>query len=550
MDYNRLAELLFPHINTTPEEMEARYPKRELPEGAKVTRMGPSPTGFMHLGNLYGALVDERLAHQSKGVFYLRIEDTDRKREVEGGVQMIIDAFKSFGLPFDEGATTDGETGIYGPYRQSQRAEIYQTFVKSLVQRGMAYPCFCTEEELSAAHEQQEKNKENFGYYGKYAVWRDRPMEDIEAELAKGTPYVVRFRSEGSIEHKIRHEDLVKGKMEVTENDQDVVILKSDGIPTYHFAHVVDDHLMGTTVVVRGEEWLATLPVHLQLFRAMGWKAPKYAHTAQLMKIDPETGGKRKLSKRKDPELALTFYAQEGYPVPAVLEYLMTLLNSNFEEWRRTNPDLPMNDFQFTTKKMSGSGALFDIEKLRDVSKNVISRMTAEQVYDFVAEWSAVNDKEFNALLTRDPAFSKAYLAIGRGGKKPRKDITVWSGAKEYLSFFFDELFKPDLTYPEHVTAADAKKLLTDYQTMYDPADDGGTWFERVKTLAESVGYATNMKEYKKDPAAWPGNVADASMVLRVAVTGRQNSPDLCEVMKLLGPARSIERLRLAAEKL
>lgn len=362
MDYNRLAELLFPHINTTPEEIEARYPKRSLPEGAKVTRMGPSPTGFMHLGNLYGALVDERLAHQSGGVFYLRIEDTDKKREVEGGVQTIIEAFSSFGLPFDEGATLDGDNGAYGPYRQSQRAEIYQTFVKSLVQRGMAYPCFCTEEELAAAHAQQEANKENFGYYGKYAVWRDRPMEDIEAELQKGTPYVVRFRSEGSIENKIRHEDLVKGKMEVTENDQDVVILKSDGIPTYHFAHVVDDHLMGTTVVVRGEEWLATLPVHLQLFRAMGWKAPKYAHTAQLMKIDPETGGKRKLSKRKDPELALTFYAQEGYPVPAVLEYLMTLLNSNFEEWRRANQDAPMNDFPFSTKKMSGSGALFDIE--------------------------------------------------------------------------------------------------------------------------------------------------------------------------------------------
>ena len=383
--------------------MEARYPrKRELP-GCKVTRMGPSPTGFMHLGNLYGALVDERLTHQSRSVFYLRIEDTDRrKREVEGGVQMIIDAFKSFGLPFDEVQRLTARPSAVS-YRQSQRAEIYQTFIKSLVQRGMAYPLLLHRGELSAAHEQQEKNKENFGYYGKYAVWRDRPMEDIEAELAKGTPYVVRFRSEGSIEHKIRHEDLVKGKMEVTENDQDVVILKSDGIPTYHFAHVVDDHLMGTTVVVRGEEWLATLPVHLQLFRAMGWKAPKYAHTAQLMKIDPETGGKRKLSKRKDPELALTFYAQEGYPVPAVLEYLMTLLNSNFEEWRRANPALPMNDFQFTTKKMSGSGALFDIEKLRDVSKNVISRMTAEQVYDFVAEWSAVNDKEFHALLTRDP---------------------------------------------------------------------------------------------------------------------------------------------------
>ena len=404
MDYNRLAELLFPQINTTPEEIEARYPKRSLPEGAKVTRMGPSPTGFMHLGNLYGALVDERLAHQSGGVFYLRIEDTDKKREVEGGVQTIIEAFSSFGLPFDEGATLDGDNGAYGPYRQSQRAEIYQTFVKSLVQRGMAYPCFCTEEELAAAHAEQEKNKENFGYYGKYAVWRDRPMEDIEAELQKGTPYVVRFRSEGSIENKIRHEDLVKGKMEVTENDQDVVILKSDGIPTYHFAHVVDDHLMGTTVVVRGEEWLATLPVHLQLFRAMGWKPPKYAHTAQLMKIDPETGGKRKLSKRKDPELALTFYAQEGYPVPAVLEYLMTLLNSNFEEWRRANPTLPMNDFPFTTKKMSGSGALFDIEKLRDVSKNVISRMDADTVYQFIADWSAENDPAFHALITRDPA--------------------------------------------------------------------------------------------------------------------------------------------------
>ena len=382
MDYNLLAEKLFPHITKTPEDILAQYPARQLPEGAKVTRMGPSPTGFMHLGNLYGALVDERLAHQSGGVFYLRIEDTDKKREVEGGVQTIIDAFTSFGLPFDEGATMGEDRGAYGPYRQSQRAEIYQTFVKSLVQRGMAYPCFATEEELAAMREKQEAAKENFGYYGKYAVWRDRPMEDIEAELAKGTPYVVRFRSEGSIEHKVRHEDLVKGKMEVTENDQDVVILKSDGIPTYHFAHVVDDHLMGTTVVVRGEEWLATLPVHLQLFRAMGWKAPKYAHTAQLMKIDEETGSKRKLSKRKDPELALTFYNQQGYPAPSVLEYLMTLLNSNFEEWRRANPDKPMNDFPFSTKKMSGSGALFDIDKLKDVSKNVISRMSAEEVYD------------------------------------------------------------------------------------------------------------------------------------------------------------------------
>ena len=550
MDYNRLAELLFPHINTTPEEMEARYPKRELPEGAKVTRMGPSPTGFMHLGNLYGALVDERLAHQSKGVFYLRIEDTDRKREVEGGVQMIIDAFKSFGLPFDEGATTDGETGIYGPYRQSQRAEIYQTFVKSLVQRGMAYPCFCTEEELSAAHEQQEKNKENFGYYGKYAVWRDRPMEDIEAELAKGTPYVVRFRSEGSIEHKIRHEDLGKGQdgshrersgrgYPQVRRHPDLPLCArcgrpSDGHDRRCPRRGVAGNAAGTPAAVPRD----------------GLEGAEIRHTAQLMKIDPETGGKRKLSKRKDPELALTFYAQEGYPVPAVLEYLMTLLNSNFEEWRRANPDLPMNDFQFTTKKMSGSGALFDIEKLRDVSKNVISRMTAEQVYDYVAEWSAVNDKEFNALLTRDPAFSKAYLAIGRGGKKPRKDLALWSDAKGYMDFMFDELFQPDYTMPERVSAEDAKAILSDFAGMFDENDTPDGFFDKMKQIASAHGYAADTKAYKADPSAYKGAVGDVSMVVRVAVAGRQNAPDLQTVMGILGKEKVLERLSKCADAL
>lgn len=550
MDYQRLAELLFPHIHLTPEEIEARYPKRDLPEGAKVTRMGPSPTGFMHLGNLYGALVDERLAHQSGGVFYLRIEDTDKKREVEGGVETILTAFQSFGLRFDEGATLTGDNGAYGPYRQSQRAEIYQTFVKSLVQRGMAYPCFCTEEELAAAHEQQAQNKENFGYYGPYAVWRDRPLEEIEAALAEGRPYVVRFRSEGSIENKVRHEDLVKGKMEVTENDQDIVILKSDGIPTYHFAHVVDDHLMGTTVVVRGEEWLATLPVHLQLFRAMGWKAPKYAHTAQLMKLDPETGGKRKLSKRKDPELALDFYYAEGYPVPAVLEYLMTLLNSNFEDWRRANPDAPMDDFPFSTKKMSGSGALFDIEKLRDVSKNVISRMTADAVYDAAAQWSAQNDPAFHALLTRDPAASKAYLAIGRGGKKPRKDLALWSDVKPYMDFLFDELFQPDYTMPERVSAADAKDILAAFAEMFDEHDTPDGFFEKMKALAERFGFAADTKEYKAHPEQYKGPVGDVSMVVRVAVAGRQNAPDLQSVMAVMGREKVLERLQKCAAAL
>lgn len=544
MDHNILAERLFPHITETPEQVESRYPQRELPEGAKVTRMGPSPTGFMHLGNLFGALVDERLAHQSGGVFYLRIEDTDKKREVEGGVQTILSAFSSFGLPFDEGATLTGDNGAYGPYRQSQRAEIYQTFVKSLVQRGLAYPCFCTEDELAAAHARQEQNKENFGYYGSYAVWRDRPMEDIEAALAQGLPYVIRFRSEGSIENKVRHEDLVKGKMELTENDQDIVILKSDGIPTYHFAHVVDDHLMGTTVVVRGEEWLATLPVHLQLFRAMGWKAPRYAHTAQLMKIDPETGGKRKLSKRKDPELALDFYYAEGYPVPAVLEYLMTLLNSNFEEWRRANPDLPMNDFPFTTKKMSGSGALFDIEKLRDVSKNVISRMSAETVYDYVADWSRDHDAAFHALFTQEPEKSKAYLAIGRGGKKPRKDLALWSDVKPYMDFLFDELFQPDYTMPERVSAEDAKAILAAYAAEFDGSDTPDAFFEKMKKLADRFGFASDTKAYKENPDQFKGPVGDVSMVIRVAVAGRQNAPDLQSVMGIMGREAVLKRLK------
>lgn len=544
MDYSILADRLFGHITRTPEEVEASYPPRRLPEGAKVTRMGPSPTGFMHLGNLYGALVDERLAHQSGGVFFLRIEDTDHKREVAGGVETIINAFSAFDLPFDEGATLTGEKGDYGPYYQSHRAEIYQTFVKSLVARGMAYPCFCSEEELAAAHEKQEANKENFGYYGPYAVWRDRPMEDIEAALAAGLPYVVRFRSTGSIENKLRHEDLIKGKMELTENDQDIVILKSDGIPTYHFAHVVDDHLMGTTVVVRGEEWLATLPVHLQLFHAMGWKPPRYAHTAQLMKLDAETGGKRKLSKRKDPELALTFYAKEGYPAPCVLEYLMTLLNSNFEEWRRANPERPMNDFPFSTKKMSASGALFDINKLRDVSKDVISRMPAAAVYDAVEKWGAENDPAFHALFTREPDKTRAFLAIGRGGKKPRKDLAVWTDVKPYMDFLFDELFTPDYTLPERVSVEDARAILTDFAAVFDEADTPEAFFEKVKTIATAHGYAAETKAYKQAPDQYKGAAGDVSMVIRIAIAGRQNAPDLQSVMQVMGRQQTLARLQ------
>ena len=549
MDTIRLAQLLFPDVTETPEQVEARYPARQLPEGAKVTRMAPSPTGFMHLGNLFGAVVDERLAHQSGGIFYLRIEDTDKKREVEGGVQLILDTFQKFGLPFDEGATLDGDNGNYGPYRQSQRAEIYHVFVKQLVERGYAYPCFCTEEELAEMRAEQEKNKENFGYYGKYAKYRDCPLEEIERRIAAGESYVVRFRSPGSIENKIKHTDLVKGTLELTENDQDIVLLKSDGIPTYHFAHIVDDHLMGTTHVVRGEEWLATLPVHLQLFDVMGWKRPKYVHTAQLMKMDG--GSKRKLSKRKDPELALSYYYEMGIPVPAVIEYIMTLLNSNFEEWRRANPDKSINDFPFSPKKMSVSGSLFDMEKLSDVCKQVISRMSAEEVYGYVSDWASQYDPEFAALFTRDPEMTKKFLSIGRGGKKPRKDIEIWSTVKQYMDFMFDELFRPDYSgMPERVSTEDAKAILTEYADIFDPADEMTVWFDKVKELASQHGYAPETKLYKKNPDDYKGPVGDISMVLRVAVCGRTNAPDLYSVMQLLGADKVRERLARCAQAL
>ncbi len=489
MDYNRLAELLFPEVTETPEEVEARYPERDLPEGAKVTRMGPSPTGFMHLGNLYGALVDERLAHQSGGVFFLRIEDTDKKREVEGGVELILETFKNFGLPFDEGVTENGDKGNYGPYRQSQRAAIYHVFAKELVQRGYAYPCFCTEEELAEMHAQQEANKENFGYYGKYAKYRDCPLEEIERRIAAGESYVV-----------------------------------------------------------RGEEWLATLPVHLQLFDVLGWKRPKYVHTAQLMKMDG--GSKRKLSKRKDPELALSYYYQQGIPVPSVMEYLMTLLNSNFEEWRRANQTAPLDDFPFSTKKMSVSGSLFDMDKLHDVSKNVISRMSAEDVYDSVAKWSADNDPEFHALFVRDPEMTKKFLAIGRGGKKPRKDLALWSETKAYMDFMFDELFQPDYSGMPERAKADAKAILTEYQDIYDAQDEMTVWFDKVKALAERHGFAPETKLYKKNPEQYKGPVGDISMVLRVAICGRTNAPDLYSVMQLMPVDKIQARLAAACEAL
>ena len=547
MDYQALAALLFPDVAETPESLEEKYPPRQLPEGAVVTRMAPSPTGFVHLGNLVQGLTAERMAHQSGGVLFLRVEDTDAKREVPGAVEVLINTLKHYGIHFDEGATMDGDNGAYGPYRQRQRADIYHVYAKKLVSEGMAYPCFCTKEQLAAMREQQEANKETTGYYGKYAMWRDRSLEDIQAQLDAGMPWVLRFRSTGSIENQFKFDDLVKGKLTITENDIDHVLLKSDGIPTYHFAHAVDDHLMRTTHVVRGDEWLPTLPFHIQLFKALGFKLPKYVHIGPLMKMDGTS--KRKLSKRKDPELALTYYKAEGFPVEAVYEYIMTLLNSNFEDWRRANPDAPADTFKFSPKKLNPAGSLFDYAKLTDVSKNVISRMDAEKVYTLLNEWAQEFDPDFGAKLTADPEYAKKILAIGRGGKKPRKDLAVWKDAKPYMGFFYDEY----LQQPEFDARFD-KTVIVDvlnrFLNSYNPADDSGTWFDKVKGITTDIGFTTDMKAYKANPDAFAGTVTDVSTMIRLAVTGQVNSPDLYTVMQILGQERTLQRIRNAIASL
>ena len=547
MDYQALAELLFPQVTETPEEVQARFPKRVLPEGAVVTRMAPSPTGFVHLGNLVQGMISERMAHQSGGVLFLRVEDTDAKREVPGAVEVLINSLKHYNINFDEGATIEGDNGLYGPYRQRQRAAIYHVFAKKLVSEGKAYPCFCTEDELAAMRQTQEANKENFGYYGKYAIWRDRSLEDIRAQLDAGNPWVLRFRSEGSIENQFKFDDLVKGKLTITENDIDNVLLKSDGIPTYHFAHAVDDELMRTTHVVRGDEWLPSLPFHIQLFKALGFKLPKYVHIGPLMKMDGNS--KRKLSKRKDPELALTFYKGEGFPVQAMREYLMTVLNSNFEDWRRANPDAPIDSFKFSPKKLNPAGSLFDYAKLVDVSKNVISRFDADTAYALLTEWAQEFDPDFGAKLAADPEYATRILSIGRGGKKPRKDLATWKDAKDYMGFFYDE-YLTEPVFDEKFDRETVGDALNRFLKKFDIADDSNTWFAKVKAITEEMGFTTDMKAYKANPDAFPGTVADISTFIRQATTGKTNSPDLYTVMQILGYDRTVARIKAVIEKL
>ncbi len=534
MDNNKLAELLFPHIDKTPEYYETLYPKRNLPEGAKVTRIGPSPTGFVHLGNLYNAIIGERLAHQSGGVFYLRVEDTDAKREVEGAVELILSSMNYFGIHFDEGVTeNDGQKGDYGPYRQRLRKDIYQCFAKELVKRGLAYPCFCSEEKLAAMREEQISKKLNFGYYGEWAVCRNLSLDDIEAKIANGEKYVLRFRSGGDISNTVEVFDGIRGVLKLQENYQDFVLLKSDGIPTYHFAHVIDDHLMRTTHVARGEEWLSTLPIHAQLFDTFGWERPVYCHTPVLMKMDGET--KRKLSKRKDPELGLGYYRAEGYLTEAVWEYLMTVLNSNFEEWRAEHPDSSIDDFEFTLEKMSNSGALFDIMKFDDISRELIFKMSPEDIYEKMSDWLKEYDPEFYGLFTRDKELTCKAINVGRDAARPRKDLTNWKQARQFLSIYYDESLKQEAPFPENVSDADRAEIIDRYLSGYDHADDNSAWFNKIREITADMGYAVKPKDFKKNPDMYKGSITDVSNVIRVAITGRTNSPDLWEICHIIG---------------
>lgn len=533
MDYNALAELLFPESTLTREDIEARYPERDLPEGAFVTRIGPSPTGFVHLGNLYNAVIAERIAHQSGGVFYLRIEDTDSKREVEGAVETLINAMAYFGVTFDEGATADGDNGKYGPYRQRQRKEIYHVFAKELVQRGLAYPCFLTAEEIDAIREQQTANKENPGIYGKYAEKsRSLTLEQIGENIKAGKEWVLRFKGTETDEH-ITVEDAIRGKLEMPRNSMDFVLLKSDGIPTYHFAHVIDDHFMRSTHVIRGEEWISSLPMHVELFNTLGWKQPIYCHTATLMKL--ENGSKRKLSKRKDPELALTYYQQEGICPEAVWEFLLTLLNSNFEEWRIANPETDFHDFPYTIEKMSISGALVDMDKLRDISKNVICRMSAQQVFDGWKDWCEEYNAEYADLIKKYPERTLAAINVGRGGTKPRKDIETWKQACDFMSFYYDETFKVSDPMPEECDDETRKLFFAKYLESYDHADDSSEWFAKVKVITEELGFAVKPKDYKKNPDQFKGSIVHITNMLRIALTGHANAPDIWEVSHVLG---------------
>ncbi|MCI7265347.1 MAG: glutamate--tRNA ligase [Eubacterium coprostanoligenes] len=543
-DFKELAQLLFPNITKAPQDMEDMYPPRALKEGARVTRFAPSPTGFLHFGNLFTCMVSYKTAKTTDGVFYVRVEDTDQKRKVEGAIDVMLKGLSVYGINADEGVVGDEkEIGDYGPYYQSARVEIYQTYAKALVEQGLAYPCFCSADELDEIRTAQE-NESIKGYWGRWAKCRDLSFEQIKANIDSGMSWTLRLKSPGDLEKKCYFDDMIKGKIEMPENVQDVVLLKSDGIPTYHFAHAVDDHLMRTTHVVRGDEWISSVPIHLQLFKVLGFKPPKYAHVSPIMK--EENGGKRKLSKRKDPEAAVTYYAEEGYPQESVNEYMMTLANSNFEDWRRMNKTEPIEKFPFNLKKMSVSGALFDIVKLTDVSKNVISVMPAEKVFELAYAWAKEYQPQLAELFAQDEAKATAILNIDREGKKPRKDIAKWSDVLDYVSYMYDETFVPNYELNGNATPSLAVKVIEEYLKVVNLDDDKDAWFGRMKEVCPLVGCTPNVKEYKAEPEKFEGHVGDVSTIIRVALTGRTNTPDLFAITALLGEDTVKARLNSA----
>ncbi len=540
-DCKKIADLIFTDVDKSTEYYEELYPARELPEGARVTRFAPSPTGYLHFGGLYAGFASKLTAQTTDGVFMLRIEDTDKKREVEDGVTGIVAGLNAFGVTADEGVSGfNTESGKYGPYTQSHRRAIYRAFAKKLMEEGKAYPCFCTPEDLDEIRAKQE-SEDIKGYYGSYAKCRDLTDDEIIEKINSGAQYTVRLRSAGDISRKIKFDDMIKGKIEMSENVNDVVILKADGIPTYHFAHAVDDHLMHTTHVVRGDEWIASVPLHIELFRTLGFKPVKYAHIAPIMK--EENGGKRKLSKRKDPEANVSFYIEKGYPEASVKEYMLTILNSNFEEWRRANKNEDISKFPFNLKKMSVSGALFDMVKFNDVSKNVISVMTANEVYELVVAWAKdYNEKLYN-LFTANEEKAKAILNIDRENPKPRKDIACWEEVEKYVSFLYNELYNAEAALPEHINKSDAVEILEKYKEIYSANDSKDDWFNKIKELCTMCGFTPNVKEYNQNPDAFKGHVGDVSTVIRVAITSRTNTPDLYYIMQILGTDEVMARI-------
>lgn len=551
MNYKDLADLIFPNAKEI-SYYEEKYPERNLKEGAEVSRFAPSPTGFVHIGGLYQALVAKEVTKKTDGVFFLRVEDTDQKREVENGVTGIVNSLKDFDILPDEGMISETEEiGDYGPYKQSLRKEIYEAYAKYLIEQGKAYPCFCSTEEVEEIRKKQEAAKIRPGYYGIWAKCRNITVEDAINKIKNGEKYIIRFKSPGREDRKIKHHDIIKGNVDFPENDQDIVIIKADGLPTYHFAHAVDDHLMRTTMVIRSDEWLSSVPLHLQLFQELGFKAPKFAHISPIMKND--NGNKRKLSKRKDPEAAVEYYKQEGIPVVAVKEYLLNIANSTFENWRRANPDKSMDEFDFNLNKMSVSGALFDMVKLLDIGKTVISKMSAEEVYENALTWANKFDEELKEML-KDKDFSLKIFGIERGNKKPRKDIAKWSDIKNSIIYMYDDKFlNSDVSYEFGKINDKAKitNMLKKYLEKYfDLADDKDTWFNKIKDLTEEEGYAREVKQFKQEPEKWPGHVGDVSTVLRVALTGRQNTPDMYEIMQVLGNDSIKKRIEKVIEYL